>query len=285
VGASGRADYGVGFTNATEPITINVINNTPVNTSAKGGKKQIATHLYRGFEKIVEAQSKVLEIDLSNNTMNFYISQPTPIIMGIKSKNNIAEGFYQIYGADSALGAGMDTIAYWTGIATSPNLKCGDFYGYELPYKKPDFSASSLDESCAELQNNTPAFGFQWKNAVNNESLFLSTVFYTPPNKHMSIANACTASSCIIASPSGLSKSTAEPLSLDNTVYAEKLQDVIKLIEQEYICVVPLQGNVPAQQNTYVFFWNEQKLNEQLDNAKKKIAQEWNFNWENYECK
>ncbi|MCD6478258.1 MAG: PKD domain-containing protein, partial [Candidatus Diapherotrites archaeon] len=76
VGASGRADYGVGFTNATEPITINVINNTPVNTSAKGGRKQITTHLYREFEEIIEAQSKVLEIDLSNNTMNFYISQP-----------------------------------------------------------------------------------------------------------------------------------------------------------------------------------------------------------------
>jgi PKD repeat protein len=285
VGASGRADYGIGFTNTTEPIVINIINNTPINTSAKGGKKQITTHLYREFEDILRAQSRVLEIDLANTTMNFYISQPMPVIMGIKSRNNLAEGFYQIYGTDTALGADKNTIAYWTGIAASPNLKCGDFYGYELPYKEPDVSASSLAESCAELQNNMPAFGFQWKNVVNNESLFLSTVFYTPPNRHMSIANACTASSCILASPSGLSRSTAEPLSLDSTTYVEKLQDVIKLIEQEYICVVPQQGNMPAQQNTYVFFWNEQKLNEQLESAKKRIAEEWNFNWENYECK
>jgi len=285
VGSSGRSDYGLGFTNTKEPIIITTIGSEKIDTSITGGKKNFTTTLYKELSELLEAQSKVMRIDLGGKKIEFYTSQPMPAILGIKSTNGKAEGFYQIYSQDKALGAGFDGVAYWTGIATSPDLNCGDFYGYEMPFKKKDSPASSLGINCAEKNSNMPAFGFQWTNVANNQSIFLATVFYTPPGQRMSIANACTSDICLLASNSGISKSVEQPLSLDSDLKTEKIKDIVSLIEQEYICVVPEQAGVHASQNSYLFFWNEQKLSELLETAKQRIASEWKFNWANYECK
>ncbi|MCX8190310.1 MAG: PKD domain-containing protein [Candidatus Diapherotrites archaeon] len=285
VGKDGRTDYGIGYTNQNNPIVISVVGNADkIETSTPRGRMHISTAIYSELKDILNAQNNLFKVDLAGKKIELYISQPMPILMGIRSKNGRGECFYKIYSLQSAIGSGFDGISYWTGIATSPDLNCRDFSGLELPLKKKDTQAALIDSSCAAKKNNLPAFGFYWNGVPNNQSLFLSTVFYTPHGKKMSISNACSSDVCLLASKSGLSRDIGESLSLDSSLKAEKISEIIPLIEQEYVCIVPELEGVHPSQNSYVFFWNEQKLLKDLEIAKTRVASEWGFNWQNYKC-
>jgi len=280
-----RKGYGVGFTNDNEPIVLNVAGNSFIDTQASGGRDTYKTAIYRDFAELnIDPRGRVFEIDFAHRTMRLYASQAMPVIMGIQSSNNTAEAFYQLYAGDNVFGESLSTLSYWTGIATSPSLGCGDFYGNALPYKVPDSSASSFDECCAMSEYHLPAFGFRWPNVADNESIFLSTVFYLPYDQRMSLSSACADNISVFASQSGISTSPGEALSLETMLRIQKLQDVLNLIESELVCVAPERSNLPPVDNKYVFFWNEQKIEEQLEQAKARIAEQWGFNWENYAC-
>ena len=280
-----RKDYGIGFINAGEPIILNVFNTSSIDTQASGGRETYETTIYRDFSELnIDPRGRVFEIDLAHRAMRLYASQATPVIMGIQSANNTAEAFYQLYAGDNVFGEGLSALSYWTGIAASPALGCGDFYGNALPYKVPDTSASSFDECCAISEYHLPAFGFRWANVADNESIFLSTVFYLPYDQRMSLSSACADNISIFASQGGVSTSPSEALSLETMLRIQKLQDVLNLIKSELVCVAPERNDVAPVDNTYVFFWNEQKIEEQLEQAKARIGEQWGFNWENYAC-
>ncbi|MEM4662793.1 MAG: PKD domain-containing protein [Candidatus Diapherotrites archaeon] len=285
VGKDGRSDYGLGYENQREPIVISVMGTSDkVETTTKAGRTIFTTATYKDLEEILEAQSKLFKVDFSSKKMELYYSQAVPVLMGIKSKNGSGECFYMLYSMQSVVGSNLNGVSYWTGIATSPDLNCGDFHGLELPYMQKDIPAAQIDNSCAAKKNNLPAFGFHWKDAANDQSIFLRTVFYTPHGKQMSISNACSGDVCLLASKSGISKDSGQSISIDSTLNADKISDIIKLIEQEYVCVVPELQDVHPSQNSYVFFWNESKLLKELETAKARIASEWSFNWQNYKC-
>ncbi|MEM4598597.1 MAG: PKD domain-containing protein [Candidatus Diapherotrites archaeon] len=285
VGKDGRTDYGLGYTNQGTPIVISVVGSADkVDTSVPRGRLQLSTAAYSELKDILDAQSKLFKADLSAKKIELYNSQPMPVLMGIKSKDGRGECFYKIYSLQSAVGSGFDGITYWTGMAASPDLNCRDFTGQELPLKRKDTQAALIDSSCAAKKNNLPAFGFYWGGVPNNQSMFLSTIFYTPYGKKMSISNACSSDVCLLASKSGITRDVGQSLSLDSLLKAETLSEIIPLIEQEYVCVVPELSGVHPSQNSYVFFWNEQKLLKDLEIAKTRIATEWGFNWQNYKC-
>jgi len=280
-----RKDYGIGFTNNDDPIVLNVADDSPIDTQASGGRDKYTTSVYRDFSQLnIYSRGRVFEINLVDRFIQLYAGQATPVIMGIKSNDNIAEAFYQLYAGDNVIGDSLSSMSYWTGIATSPGLSCGDFYGYALPYKAPDNSASSFNECCAISEYHLPAFGFRWPNVANNESIFMSTIFYLPYNQMMTLSSACANNLSIFASPNDLSRQPTESLSLETAIRIQKVQDVLNLMKDGLVCTAPQYANVAPEENNYIFFWNEQKIEEQLEQAKARIAEQWGFNWENYAC-
>ena len=112
----------------------------------------------------------------------------------------------------------------------------------------------------------------------------MKTMFYLPYDQRMSLSNACAGASAIFASPEGISTGPNEPLNLEIGLRIQKIQDILNLVESEYVCIAPQSISTAPEENKYMFFWNEQRLDDLLEDAKARISAEWGFSWENYQC-
>ncbi|MFH1234647.1 MAG: hypothetical protein V1493_03465, partial [Candidatus Diapherotrites archaeon] len=278
-----RKGYGLGFTNQNGALAIATVNNNLISTVAAGGKVSYNTSKKTSFEEMnITERGKVLVIGPSNEIV-FLPSYAMPVILGIESINSQAQAFYLPSGANGIITVQSPSLSYWTGIAASPYLGCSDFLNNALPYNESDSKASAVQGSCGVQAGKDKAFGFKWASVTkNSERLFLKTIFYSAFADAMAIQLACAdqaESVSVIASPSGFAWQAGQPVALQQAGSGiGDFKAVVEKISSEEICVAKDAAG------KYSFFWNPEKVEEDIGAAKKLIEAKWAFNWANYAC-
>ncbi len=284
-GETERKDYGIGFVNQDGALIISDSGDVTVQTSASAVSNSFLTSKLDSFSELnLNERGKLLVVDLAGKEITFLPGQAIPVILGIESRSNLAQAFYAPFKGDRLLGLANAPATYWTGVASSMQ-NCTDFIGNALYYNEGDRKASSFDSTCSIPLGSEKAFGFKWPEVMSNEErVFYKTIFYSPVDEAMFLKPACSGvqdSVSIFASPFNIASQSGQTLALQQT--GEEIDSFKKLAEgiaNEKVCMTPQK----TDGGEFVFFWNTEKLEEEMETAKHRIEESWQFNWSNYKC-
>jgi len=281
-GKKERADYGLGFINESGPIALAYSGSELVGTAALDGSeisgpKDYSTESFNEFAKLnQEKRGVLLEVDTKNSKLSFLPGRAVPVVSGIKSHDTVAESFYSLFEGGDAMGAADDYVSFWNGFASSDS-QCGDFYGNRLFQGKEDGKASVFSEKCVPALRENTSFGFKWIDVINNQYLFQKSVFYLPLGKSYSLKNACNDQMSVFAANGEASSKNSESVSLDSLWAAETIGEVIELIGSKDVCV-------HSGEDSYLFYWNEQRLEDSARDSENAIESELGVNLGNFAC-
>ncbi|MEM0359908.1 MAG: PKD domain-containing protein [Candidatus Diapherotrites archaeon] len=282
-GKTERKDYGIGFNNQSGPLPIATYNNNLVSTVAAKGQATYLTSKKASFEQLnLTERGQVLVIGPMNEIV-LLPSYPMPVLLGIESVKGKAQAFYLPFQKNSVYGSQSPYLSFWTGIAASDFLKCRDFQNNPLPYNQGDSKTTSLANVCKIQDAKDKAYGFMWDYvSKDRERIFLKTIFYSAWADAMAVSPACMDSNesvSIIASKSAVAWGTNQSVPLQEAGYGvDDFKAVVDRIATSEICFAS------DSSGKYTFFWNPQKIEENLEAAKKLIEANWKFNWQNYVC-
>jgi len=284
-GGKNRADYGLGYDNQNEPITISFAGADLIRTvdndgGAIDGATEYSAGKEEGFDYLnLVKRGQLLSIKMQDRELLFSPSMPVPIVQGIESHDTIGEAFYYVMEGQDPVGSDKEYMTFWNGCGSS--AECEDFYGNSLFDNRQDSRADVFAESCVPEDQKSVSFGFRWVDIANGQYLFQKSVFYLPLGQSYLLRNACSDGFSIFASNNGeASTEPSEAVSLSGTLQTVgSLRDIVELIGSSDVCV-----HSDLENDVYTFFWNEQRLQDSTRNAENAVEVAWNLNMENYDC-
>src|SRR3989344_5837438 len=224
---------------------------------------------------------KVLNKDLrgsvltaKNNELNLMPSNASPVLMKVESKTGKASSAYYLQDSSGNKIVLDNYLSLWSGVgSTLGNDFCQDFESKLLPLEQGDKKLSTFTQNLrCPLRPDISAeeaysFTFTAPENSEGEKIFLSTVFYTPLSKSISLINACSGLKSSVAgepffigSDGSVIAQGAESIALNNSVPGKRLDvlsNVFDLIKRQYLCIDSKADEVDI-------WWNEKELLESL---------------------
>ncbi len=276
IGEFQRDGYGLAFSNNDEPLVlISTIGGSLYKTDSPGastGRKTIGTVKENDFTQINKVQrGLIMQVAQDQSQVNFAPSIATPVLAEMIPKDGKVESYYYLRDDTEAIIPQSGFLNLWNGAGSTMRPMegvCADFYGSQLQFRIQD--RSPLVGSCP--QNVTGVFGFTYDPATEGEQLYFESVFYTPEDQIIHLRKSCENNSTFY-SPNLVhgTDTLSTPLALsiaDSKTKVASMNDVINLIAEEYVCV-------SADTQNFSFWWNPQKVLEELDDVKLSINSDW----------
>ena len=271
-GTVNRNGYGMGFSGETDALSLYRINESGdlrIGSSTGSPLGRIDLDERTDFASLnQEFRGNLLFIrEEAVNRFSFVstLSQPNPIVMEAYSNNGKAGAFFNLRDETGTPISDLAYLSLWTGIASDLSL-CRDFSGEHVFRKRKDSKLSTAivsADACNSVDVDS-TYGFYWSDAVDG-SVYLRTMFFTPNNNY-SFRNACqNRLTRIVAVNEEITSTTPLILNSGSTKQVFSLADIFDLIEQEYVCV---STRVDSGKKVTDFWWNEDKLFEELEQSK-----------------
>ncbi len=262
-GLAERKGYGLGLVG--DQINLSQGQGQYIATKPINGKKTLTTSFDENFNTTSLGQRGIV-LSSGNNSLTFTPSKATPAIMEISSRQEKASAYYYLMKDSATLNEPMQYASLWTAFAATNN--CTTFNGAPFFSKRKDnFNAAPCPSSSSKN------FGFEWNNALQKK-LFLETQFYTPVNSKFDLYKTCNDDNSVFYSASTgipITRATqALPLNYGPVIGA--VQDVFDLVNGGKICVSENNMNLS-------FWWNSQKIAEDLNTIKQQIASRFSGNY------
>ncbi|MFH1225310.1 MAG: hypothetical protein V1676_05930 [Candidatus Diapherotrites archaeon] len=267
-----REGYGVGFGGDTVPLSLStagggaLVETIPADKT-KGPLVNLAVAEISDFDYLQKQKSgSVLGIERVKEgeyKMEYSPSYATPVIMEAWADAGTAGAFYRIEEGNEILGKDGGYLSYWRAIAEniSDGKECADYAGEELPYAKADYPASSGDACKLSVQDAGGTFGLAWETGLAGK-IYLESVFYTPLNSSMALANACSSTGRFYSKLNRADPGSASrALSLKG--YGQdygSVQGMLQGIKAGELCAT-------SGGEHFDVWWNAGKLSEEMRNA------------------
>ncbi len=242
-----RQGYGLGFSGPELALT-----SSGEAISAKGsGKKTVSTSIEESFEEVnMLNRGIVLSVSKEADSITMSPSYATPIILKANASGQTADAYYSVSDGQNIIGSPVGYMGLWTGFASQP-MACANFDDTPLYYRMNDSKASAMPG----MSENS--YGFSWEDIPeeNQEGeVFMQSVFYAPLQKDMALRKE---TGIDLLDPNGGSDS----ISLNYSSMSPAIDAVFGLVSEERLCV-------NFEENSLDFWWNEQKLIEELETVK-----------------
>lgn len=265
-----REGYGVGFSGDNVPVSLSseggeaFVETIPASEGAlvKLNVSEISDFGYMQKEK----SGSVLGIERVNEgeyKMEYSPSYATPVIMEAWADSGTAGAFYRVEEGNEIAGKKDSYMAYWRAIAENINdgEDCADYAGEEMPYAKSDYPALSGKACKLSVQAAEGTFGLAWESGLTGK-IYLESVFYTPLNSSMSLANTCSTTGRFYSKLNRADPGSASrALSLKG--YGQdygSVQGMLDGIKNGELCAT-------SGSEHFDVWWNAGKLSEELRNA------------------
>ncbi len=258
VGGTARNGYGVLYSGAQIPVTVESSANLPptVQTGSNNiARIDIASRAEFPYLNM-EARGRVFNAKTNPNGVVDWIvspSQASPILMRMQGQGSKAEAVYKV--TDNA-GNNVDlgTIgSLWTGVAS--NLAgCRDFLGRKLFYNKAD----KLNPGCA-ANSEWKNYGFSItpNSPADGKAIYARSVFYAPVDEEYGFKSACgTGSPLFVSSAQALNDAT-QSIGLTHEAPARTLNQMLDYVKQGRMCL-------NANANEATIWWNEDEAYKKL---------------------
>lgn len=280
---NGRAGYGLKFSNETGPLAVisDISEGTLYDTSwpATGvsARKTVTTAKLEDFDLINTGdRGIVMKVYGNQAQIDFAPSIATPVLLELAPFNGNVDAFYRI--VDTTDQVQQETIfseagymAIWKPVGSTikgAGDACYDFHGASLGESIVDKQPPT--GNCASAEPGS--FGFSYTGAGDNARLFFETVFYAPRSKIFALKKSCSSAennSQFYSPVEGTGVAMAASVSLgrdDITTMIESMNDIVKLVEAEYVCV-----SRDSETDMFSFWWNPQKILEGLEGKKQSL--------------
>jgi len=274
-----RQDYGLEFDNHNGPLTVV---SSPLGISFKTdsstGRKLVQTEKISDFDSVnIIDRGILLKISQDQVEIKFSPSIATPILLEMKPFEAQVEAYYWLRDTDGDIPvSGSSLMNLWTGTGStmrSATGNCVDYYGSKLEYQIPDMIPPT--GSCASSMPGS--YGFRY-NPASDDQLYFETVFFVPESLGINLRKSCPneESLSVFYSPGDYYTGDDDdpvPLSLsDSITRVASMEHVINLVSDEYICI-------SSDSDYFSFWWNPQKVLQDLDEVKQGIQ-----NWDDIAC-
>ncbi len=291
-GSYHREGYGLGFNNETEAIYLTGGweggSFVPVvATDSTSGARELSTEKVSDLAS-VNLTDRGMILDVSRDSakgsilsLSFAPSFATAVLMSLLPDGGKAEAYYYLTEPVSGETIPSPVKAYmnfWTGAGSTMGIKpsrCVDYAGNPLPVVYQDSKAQG-SQNCAILKEREDSYGYSYPVAQEGDQLYFESVFYIPFDDRINLHNACSNNSNFYSQ----SRDTATGANISLTEWSVSknvgaLQEVIDLVEAEYVCVT-------TEGESVKFWWNPQKLLSELDAQKQGIAAAQGLEWETH---
>jgi len=276
-GEYSRDGYGLVFNNSSEPLVlVSDIGGTFYSTDTSGsstGRTTVGTYRETDFDAInISDRGMLMQVAQDQSQINFAPSIATPVLLEMVPEVGVVDTYYYLRDQDEVAISAASFMNLWNGSGSTMEIDgaCVDFFGNRLQFRIQD----RVPESGSCAANVEGSYGFNYNPATENEKLYFETVFYMPVDKIAFLRKSCDNGSNFYApGPSGTQRtdtiSTPVELSVpDSRTKVATIEDIINLIEEEYVCI-------SSDQTFYSFWWNPQKVLQDLDSIKTGIYAGW----------
>ncbi len=248
-----RTDYGSNFDVAGYSDVFKVNSDYSIYSSSLTGYTDLILRQFNDLNSINSTEVKgtlmkvVRSLDKSYNTIEFYPSNVTPLIMELTLDSaQDSEAFYSITDSENnALLAEQENLLNWVGLGES----CLGFSGTSLLNKT--FSDSNAGNE----------FKLPFVNVSKTGKMFLGTTVFSPKTENYLKENAVKTTFDEIKFYSKTDSSNFSSqnnwIELNGILAPESLQELFDLIEDKKVCV-------KNEGNTTLILWNQEKLAEEF---------------------
>jgi RNase P/RNase MRP subunit p29 len=278
-----RVGYGLRFNNTGQPLllTSDLSEDAVLTESTSGASVLIETEKITEFnQSLTSIKGMILEIATDLSEIKFAPSIATPVLAALlPEQDGKVEAYYYLTrwpSGERIASPAQSFMNLWTGSGSSMRngpAGCKDYAGRSLPFMAADNKAPR--GSCEIAGGNENSYGYSFTGAKQGEQLYYESVFFVPLGEAINLHSACENKS-VFYSPvdSTIGGSPVSISKIDVAKAISNVQDVINLVNDEYVCVT-------AASDSIKFWWNPQMILSELDSKKQAIATALNKDWEN----
>ncbi len=280
-----RVGYGLRFNNTGQPLllTSDLSEDAVLTESTSGARPAMPIKT----EKITDLNSinfsgkgMILEIATDLSEIKFAPSIATPLLAALlPEQDGKVEAYYYLTrwpSGETIASPVQSFMNLWTGSGSSmrdSSATCKDYSNSSLPFMAADNKAPR--GSCAAVAEKENSYGYSFTGAQPGQ-LYYESVFFVPFGEAINLHSACENKKSVFYSPvdSTIGGSPVSISKIDAAKAISSVQDVINLVNDEYVCVTTASDSIK-------FWWNPQKVLGELDSRKGAIATALNKTWEN----
>ncbi|MDP2973567.1 MAG: hypothetical protein Q8N60_00810, partial [Candidatus Diapherotrites archaeon] len=279
-----RDGYGLRFNNTGQPLllTSDLSEDAVLTESASGASVLIETEKITDLDSInFSDKGMILEIAADLSEIKFAPSIATPVLMALlPEQDGTVEAYYYLTRGLAVERTGeiiaspaQSFMNLWTGSGSSmrtTQVDCKDYAERSLPFMAADNKAPA--GSCAVADGKENSYGYSFTGAQQDQ-LYYESVFFVPLGEAINLHSACENKKSVFYSPvdSTIGGSPFSISKIDTAKAISNVQDVIDLVNDEYVCVT-------AASDSIKFWWNPQKVLGELAGRKGAIATDWEQN-------